>query len=74
MRHTQQQKVNVIIGAIQNSTIANKVEDPEEYLSMISEIICEFDTDIAIKVLEGLNVHKEIAREKALAIKINYGY
>lgn len=43
----------------------------ENILSYFSSIICQLDTDIAIKVMEEFG---EIGKNQALSIKINYGY
>jgi hypothetical protein len=66
----EQQKINYLI-----STIRNNQYDKEDYLVACCDIICQFDTDIAIKVMEGLvDSFGKDAKYQAMAIKVNYGY
>jgi hypothetical protein len=66
----EQQKINYLI-----STIQDNQYDKEDYLGACCAIICQFDTDIAIKVMEGLvDSFGEKASYQAKAIKVNYGY
>lgn len=71
-----QQKVNHIVSTILESEVLNgQMPTPEEYLYTISDIICQIDTDLAIKVMEGLvEKYGDIAKNQILVIKINYGY
>ncbi len=57
------------------STIRDNQYDKEDYLGVCCDIICQFDTDIAIKVMEGLvDNFGEDAEYQAMAVKVNYGY
>jgi hypothetical protein len=72
----KEKKINYISSTIRNSDFTNNKEvNSEEYLSMFSEIICQFDTDIAIGVMENLsNTFGNLAKNEARSIKIRYGY
>jgi hypothetical protein len=72
----KQEKINYITSTIENSELAhNKMPTNEEFLSVVSVIICQFDTDIAIGVMNKLEKRfGEIAKQQALSIKVNYGY
>jgi len=42
---------------------------------LMSDIICQFDTDVAIQVMDGLKeIYGDLATNQAMAIKVNYGY
>jgi hypothetical protein len=71
-----QQKVNYIVSTILESEVLNgQMPTPEEYLYTISDILCQIDTDLAIKVMESLEERLgDIAKNEALNIKIKYGY
>jgi hypothetical protein len=73
---TKEQKINYISSVIRNSEIAyDKMPTPEEFLSMCSDIICQFDTDIAIEVMKNLETRfGESAKDQGISIKVNYGY
>jgi hypothetical protein len=49
----------------------HKITDRESFLGDLSNIICQFDTDIAIEVMEQFGKEGE---DQAMAIKVNYGY
>jgi len=67
----EQQKINYLISTIENNQYYNK----EDYLAFCCDIICQFDTNIAIKVMEGLvDSFGEEASYQAMAVKVNYGY
>jgi len=67
-------QVNYLISTIRDNDICDGVE-LEDYLSLMSDIICQFDTDVAIKVMEGLKEsYGDLATNQAMAIKVNYGY
>jgi hypothetical protein len=71
-----QQKINHIVSTILESELLyEQMPRLEDYLSTISSIICQFDTDAAIKVMEGLEERLgDIAKNEVLNIKIKYGY
>jgi hypothetical protein len=73
MRANQEQdaKINVITSNIEEILNQNQISDRVDFLSSMSEIICQFDTDIAIGVMERLGPE---GREQAMTIKVNYGY
>ncbi len=73
MRPTKKQdaKINVITSNIEEILNQNQIGDKDDFLSSMSEIICQMDTDIAIGVMERLGPE---GREQAMAIKVNYGY
>tara|TARA_R110000851_G_scaffold234797_1_gene387301 strand:- start:596 stop:808 length:213 start_codon:yes stop_codon:yes gene_type:complete len=67
-------QVNYLISTIRDNNVCDGVE-LEEYLSLMSDIICQFDTDVAIQVMEGLKEsYGDLATYQAMAIKVNYGY
>lgn len=69
-------KINHIVSTIENSEFAyGQMPTNSEFLSMMSTIICQFDTDIAIEVMENLEKRfGDDAKEQVLSIKVNYGY
>lgn len=73
MRATMKQeaKINVITSNIEELINYLNLDAKEDFLSSMSEIICQFDTDIAIGVMERLGPE---GKEQAMAIKVNYGY
>ena len=62
----EQKRINYLI-----STIRDNQYDKEDYLGACCDIICQFDTDIAIEVMEHFG---EEGKHQAKAIKVNYGY
>ena len=64
-------KINTIVCDIQSIINENEIPDKESFLIDISNILCQFDTDIAIEVMEYFG---EEGREQAHSIKVNYGY
>ena len=67
-------QVNYLVSTIRDNDVSDCIES-EEYLSLMSDIICQFDTDVAIKVMEGLKEsYGDLANNQARAIKVNYGY
>jgi hypothetical protein len=73
---TKEEKINYIVSTIAESEIANGQKPTnEEFLSIVRDIICQFDTDIAIDVMENLTERfGQAAKDQALIIRINYGY
>jgi hypothetical protein len=73
---TKESITNYIVSTIENSEIANgQMPTADEFLSMCSDIICQFDTDIAINVMYKLTKRfGEDAKQQSLTIKIHYGY
>jgi hypothetical protein len=72
----KQKKINYISSIIENSEFSyGQVPTNDEFLAFVSDIICEFDTDIAIEVMNKLEKRfGKIAKQQALTIKVNYGY
>ena len=67
---SERERINYLI-----STIQDNQYDKDDYLSVCCDIICQFDTDIAIKVMEGLvESFGEDAKYQAMSVKVNYGY
>lgn len=67
--------INTITSTLQGSDfVYSGIMTNEEYLNLFSQVICQFDTDIAIAVMEKLSVTFKEANDEALSIKINYGY
>ena len=64
-------KVNTIIFTINEIFEENESLIKRDFLCDMGIILCEFDTDIAIAVLEEFG---DEGKEEALAIKVNYGY
>jgi len=73
---TKESIANYIASTIKNSEVANDQKPtPDEFLSMCSDIICQFDTDVAIQVMDKLTERfGEDAKQQSLSIKVNYGY
>jgi hypothetical protein len=73
---TKESIINYITSIIENSEVANgQMPTNDEFLSMCSDIICQFDTDIAIQVMDKLTKRfGEDAKEQSLSIKVDYGY
>ncbi len=72
----KQKKINYIVSIIENSEVAQgQLPTDSEFLSMISTIICQFDTDIAIEVMKNLEKRfGDDAKEEVVSIEVNYGY
>jgi len=69
----KQKQINYITSTIRDAEIQGTPDWMwSEYLSTMSDVICQFDTDIAIAVMEGIG--DDVAKEIALEIKIRYGY
>ena len=67
-------QVNYLISTIRDNVVCDGAE-LEDYLSLMSDIICQFDTDVAIQVMDGLKeIYGDLATNQAMAIKVNYGY
>ena len=70
----RQGKVNTIISEIEgfmSEFVPENETDKESMLGYFSNIICQLDTDIAIKVMEHFG---KAGENQAMAIKVNYGY
>ena len=66
-----QAKINTIIMDIQGMLSEYNIQDKESFLGDMSNILCQFDTDIAIEVMKDFGEEGEY---QAMAIKVNYGY
>jgi len=64
-------KINTITMELNDLLQEHEIKDKESFLSGVSSIICQLDTDIAIEVMESFG---EEGKNEALSIKINYGY
>lgn len=67
----QEAKINCITADIEELIDYYSVDNIEYFLGMMSSIICQLDTDIAIGAMERLG---EEGKKEAHAIKVNYGY
>ena len=69
-----EEKVNTILSEIEELFLEmppkNETEE-SELLSTFSNVICQFDTDIAREVMDKFG---EIGKKHSLNIKIKYGY
>ena len=71
MDKERQGKANSITMDLENLLSEHSIIDKESFLSDISSIICELDTDIAIEVMNNFG---EEGKYQSDAIKVNYGY
>ena len=62
---------NTIISEIEGLMSEEPPKDKEIFFGYLSSIICQFDTDIAIDVMQHFG--KE-GQQQAWCIKVNYGY
>jgi hypothetical protein len=63
--------INTIVSEMQSMMLEEPPKDKEVFLSYISAIICQFDTDIAISVMDNFGAE---GKQQSLSIKVNYGY
>ena len=70
---TENDKINHISMTVKGMISEHKHKDMdlESFIGDISSILCEIDTDLAIKVMGKLG---DIGEYQSLAIKVNYGY
>ena len=69
-----EEKVNTIVSEIEVLLLENPLKSNNEesqLLSTFSSVICQFDADIAIEVM---NKFGDIGKKQSLSIKIEYGY
>ena len=71
MDKERQGKANSITMDLWNMLSEHNIVDKQSFLSDMSSIICELDTDIAIEVMNNFG---EEGKYQSDAIKINYGY
>ncbi len=71
MDKERQGKANSITMDLWNILSEHNIVDKESFLSDMSSIICELDTDIAIEVMNNFG---EEGKYQSDAIKVNYGY
>lgn len=64
-------KINMIISEISGLMLETNPSDESSFLNYIGNMLCQFDTDVAIEVMNNLG---EAGKEEALRIKIVYGY
>ena len=64
-------KANSIKSDLRNLLSEHSIVDKESFLSDISSIICQLDTDVAINVMEDFGIE---GKYQSTAIKVNYGY
>jgi hypothetical protein len=63
--------INTIISELNGLLLEFNPDNKSDFLNYIGNILCQFDTDIAIKVMEDFG---EEGREEATRIKVVYGY
>ena len=71
MDKERQGKANSITMDLWNMLSEHNIVNKESFLSDMSSIICELDTDIAIEVMNNFG---EEGKCQSDAIKVNYGY
>jgi len=71
MDKERQGKANSITMDLWNMLSEHNIVNKESFLSDMSSIICELDTDIAIEVMNNFG---EEGKYQSDAIKVNYGY
>lgn len=71
MDKERQGKANSITMDLWNILSEHNIVDKQSFLSDMSSIICELDTDIAIEVMNNFG---EEGKYQSDAIKVNYGY
>ena len=67
----RKKKSNHITMSMMDMFNEHKISDKQTFLSDMSSVICQLDTDIAIDVMENFG---EEGVYEATAIKVNYGY
>ena len=67
----RQGKINSITSDIHNILSEQNITNKEEFLSNISTILCQLDTDVAIGVMENFG---ELGEHQAHIIKVVFGY
>jgi hypothetical protein len=68
---SKQERINVLTSEVRNFIEEQKPENMEMFMGYISSMLCVFDTDIAIAVLEQFG---EEGKQEALGIKVRWGY
>ena len=71
MDKERQGKANSITMDLWNMLSEHNIVDKQSFLSDMSSIICELDTDIDIEVMNNFG---EEGKYQSDAIKVNYGY
>ena len=64
-------KINTIISEIRGLILETNPSDEDSFLNYIGNMLCQFDTDIAIEVMNDLG---DEGKREALRIKVVYGY
>lgn len=67
----RQGKANTVISEIRNLLLEQPELDKEILLGYMGDILCQFDTDIAIEVMDEFG---DEGREVSHGIKVRYGY
>jgi hypothetical protein len=67
----KQKQINYITSTVKEFINDQNPNDLEIFLGHIREIICQFDTDVAISVL---NEFGDEGKEQAMVVKVSYGY
>jgi hypothetical protein len=64
-------KINTIISEIRGLILETNPSDEDSFLNYIGNMLCQFDTDVAIEVMNDLG---DEGKREALRIKVVYGY
>lgn len=67
----KQGKINTIVSELRNLMSEEPPKEKEIFLGYIGDILCQFDTDIAIAVMDEFG---QEGREISHGIKVRYGY
>lgn len=67
----KQGKANTVISEIRNLLLEQPELDKEILLGYMGDILCQFDTDIAIEVMDEFG---DEGREVSHGIKVRWGY
>jgi len=65
-------KLNTIVSDIQDILLETEPKHSKEILQSITSILCEWDTDIAIEVMDEIRTDE--ANECSRWVKVTYGY
>lgn len=65
-------KLNTIVSDIQDILLETEPKHSETILQGITNILCEWDTDIAIEVMDEIRTDE--ANECSRWVKVTYGY
>jgi hypothetical protein len=67
----KQKQINYVTSTVQEFVNEHNLDDLEPFLSCLRQILCQFDTDVAISVL---NEFGDEGKKQAMVVKVTYGY